>query len=277
MAPPKPPRDVMWTKPAHADNYVGDGLRSLLTPAPRVPPPAYAALVWGVLPVVERLVAVAAGLLCFVAISRAPTVPAVVLGAAVSAAAGGAWAALGASGVLVLALLALLSPVLHELTASFEDDAVAGWVGVSLLVHVATFRYHDDDRATSAPGGPLSLNAAVFASCVLASRLPAEAHVMLLLVASLGAHVLAPVAAGALRAAAPRAYAAGLVGAAAATCAATDALVGRAPATALAVLLVAVGGVAPALFRASHGAKLRRPGPWDLAHVPPEHRDAHSD
>jgi hypothetical protein len=101
--------------------------------------------------------------------------------------------------------------------------------------------------------------------------------VVLLLAASLGVHVLAPVAAGALRAAAPRAYAAVLVGAAAAVCAATGVLVGRAPAAGLAAALVAVGGVAPALFRAAHGAKLRRPGPWDLAHVPPEHRDAHSD
>nr|XP_029542882.1 phosphatidylinositol N-acetylglucosaminyltransferase subunit C [Oncorhynchus nerka] len=63
------------------------------------------------------------------------------------------------------------SPVLRTLTESVCTDTVYAMTALMLLAHLVAFPY-----AQPSPPGSLSLNAALFASVCLASRLPGDLH-----------------------------------------------------------------------------------------------------
>ena len=68
------------------------------------------------------------------------------------------------------------SPVLKTLTESVSTDTVYAMSALMLLAHLVSFPY-----AHPSPTGSLSLNAALFASVCLASRLPGALHTFAML------------------------------------------------------------------------------------------------
>lgn len=79
------------------------------------------------------------------------------------------------------------SPVLKTLTESVSTDTVYAMSAVMLLAHLVSFRY-----AQPSPPGSLSLNAALFASVCLASRLPGALHTFTMLSCALLVFALWP-------------------------------------------------------------------------------------
>ncbi|KAJ7986565.1 hypothetical protein DPEC_G00341190 [Dallia pectoralis] len=63
------------------------------------------------------------------------------------------------------------SPILRTLTESVSTDTVYAMTALMLLAHLVAFPY-----AQPSPPGSFSLNAALFASVCLASRLPGDSH-----------------------------------------------------------------------------------------------------
>lgn len=79
------------------------------------------------------------------------------------------------------------SPVLKTLTESVSTDTVYAMSAVMLLAHLVSFPY-----AQPSPPGSLSLNAALFASVCLASRLPGALHTFAMLSCALLVFALWP-------------------------------------------------------------------------------------
>ncbi|XP_024117591.1 phosphatidylinositol N-acetylglucosaminyltransferase subunit C isoform X2 [Oryzias melastigma] len=79
------------------------------------------------------------------------------------------------------------SPVLKTLTESVSTDTVYAMSSVMLLAHLVAFPY-----AQPSPPGSLSLNAALFASVCLASRLPGSLHTFAMLSCALLVFALWP-------------------------------------------------------------------------------------
>ncbi|XP_076008906.1 phosphatidylinositol N-acetylglucosaminyltransferase subunit C [Genypterus blacodes] len=79
------------------------------------------------------------------------------------------------------------SPILKTLTESVSTDTVYAMSAVMLLAHLVSFPY-----AQPLPPGSLSLNAALFASVCLASRLPGALHTFAMLSCALLVFALWP-------------------------------------------------------------------------------------
>lgn len=79
------------------------------------------------------------------------------------------------------------SPVLKTLTESVSTDTVYAMSALMLLAHLVSFPY-----AQPSPPGSLSLNAALFASVCLASRLPGALHTFAMLSCALLVFALWP-------------------------------------------------------------------------------------
>lgn len=79
------------------------------------------------------------------------------------------------------------SPVLKTLTESVSTDTVYAMSAVMLLAHLVSFPY-----AQPSPRGSLSINAALFASVCLASRLPGALHTFAMLSCALLVFALWP-------------------------------------------------------------------------------------
>lgn len=95
--------------------------------------------------------------------------------------------------VVVAALLMVLSPVLMTLTRSYSDDTI--WALSMLFVTMCLFS-HDYTGRTDRPttfSGTTSLNAAMFASVLLASRLPSTLHVFAVVALSIELFALFPI------------------------------------------------------------------------------------
>ena len=91
--------------------------------------------------------------------------------------AGGAevlWDTLRQCGVITAAIL-LLSPIYQTLTVSYTDDTIWALTMTSLSIHVmmADYNYLNGYASTVKQG--ISINAAIFASILLASRIPSAA------------------------------------------------------------------------------------------------------
>jgi len=78
------------------------------------------------------------------------------------------------SGLLFKLVLLGFSPVLKTLTESFSTDTIWLLTTLAFLLHALTFDYATDSPHLQ---DSLALNAAIFASIMLASRLPSNAHV----------------------------------------------------------------------------------------------------
>ncbi|XP_068174542.1 phosphatidylinositol N-acetylglucosaminyltransferase subunit C [Antennarius striatus] len=93
------------------------------------------------------------------------------------------------------------SPVLKTLTESVSTDTVYAMSAVMLLAHLVSFPY-----AHPSPPGSLSLNAALFASVCLASRLPGALHTFAMLSCALLVFALWPCLLQKLRENTPRQF-----------------------------------------------------------------------
>lgn len=177
-------RKCLWrrnkTNEEEEDNVTDEEtfLKSLRV-APRPGPwgQRYGAAVHGALPVGERVAVVCALAGVFAALRRGTVSAALVLGvdallaAVLLALAHGRRAApalrpLAAAGASTLAL----APALQSLTAAFSSDSVYLAATLLLILHAYAFRYSNTVAGASSPS-VVALNAALFASVLLASRL----------------------------------------------------------------------------------------------------------
>lgn len=84
----------------------------------------------------------------------------------------------------------IFSPVLHTLTDSISTDTIFSLTFVVLLIHLL---FHDYGLSVAMVSGTISLNAAIFGSICLASRLSTSYHAFVLLVISAIFFVLYPI------------------------------------------------------------------------------------
>merc|ERR1712137_138601 len=83
--------------------------------------------------------------------------------------------------VLLLGVLAALSPVLATLTNSFSNDTIYALSIMLMSIHIVSHDYGYVLGSSDNFQAPVSLNAAIFASVLLGSRLPSTTHVFLLM------------------------------------------------------------------------------------------------
>ncbi|KOB69882.1 putative serologically defined colon cancer antigen 10, partial [Operophtera brumata] len=92
--------------------------------------------------------------------------------------------------VLVYLVLGyLLSPILHTLTDTVSTDTIFAWAVIMMLVHLIFFDY---DVPAAIVSKSLSINAAIFASVCLVSRLSSPFDAFVLLTVSVIFFVLSP-------------------------------------------------------------------------------------
>lgn len=92
--------------------------------------------------------------------------------------------------VLVYLVLGyLLSPILHTLTDTVSTDTIFAWAVIMMLVHLIFFDY---DVPAAIVSKSLSINAAIFASVCLVSRLSSPFDAFVLLTVSVIVFVLSP-------------------------------------------------------------------------------------
>uniref|UniRef100_A0A7S1G7J0 Phosphatidylinositol N-acetylglucosaminyltransferase n=1 Tax=Bicosoecida sp. CB-2014 TaxID=1486930 RepID=A0A7S1G7J0_9STRA len=173
------------------------------------------------------------------------------------------------SGALVVTVLLTLSPLLFTLTRSYASDTI--WA-LSITLGVLALSLHDYSADQANPiqfSGSLSLNAAMFASVLLASRLSSTSQVFALLGLSIELFALFPIASRAVRLRSEEAHLAftAVFGA----CAAyllfhTSAII----AWVYLGFVVVITLVAPLLLISVQVHKREIQGPWDIAHVTQE-------
>ncbi|XP_068622359.1 spliceosome-associated protein CWC27 homolog isoform X1 [Battus philenor] len=83
----------------------------------------------------------------------------------------------------------LLSPILHTLTDTVSTDTIYAWAVIMLLIHLIFFDY---DVPAAIVSKSLSINAAIFASVCLVSRLSTPFDAFILLTVSVIFFVLSP-------------------------------------------------------------------------------------
>ena len=153
------------------------------------------------------------------------------------------------------------SPVLKTLTESVSTDTVYAMTAVMLLAHLVSFPY-----AHPSTPGSLSLNAALFASVCLASRLPGALHTFAMLSCALLVFALWPCLLQRLRENAPSHFTGLCVG----VCiAGVGGLGSQSPGGAmlLALALGSVTLVCPLLLVRLQRHKDNIHGPWDEAEI----------
>ncbi|XP_069555247.1 phosphatidylinositol N-acetylglucosaminyltransferase subunit C [Brachyistius frenatus] len=153
------------------------------------------------------------------------------------------------------------SPVLKTLTESVSTDTVYAMSAVMLLAHLVSFPY-----AQPSPPGSLSLNAALFASVCLASRLPGALHTFAMLSCALLVFALWPCMLQRLRENAPNHFTGVCVG----VCVGGVGGLGSQSAGGAVLLALALGSVTllcPLLLVRLQRHKDNIHGPWDEAEI----------
>ena len=168
--------------------------------------------------------------------------------------------------VLVFGAFGLgLSPVLHRLTDTVSTDTIYTTSLCMLLLHLLFHNYDPRRRDASSPNA-LSLNAALFASVCLASRLHSSWDALVLLMISVIAFVLFPMARLGLGSDSPPTLVPALtLGGSAASFGLAYLFSGWIVASAVLGILVFVTLVAPGLFVRWQNHKDTIHGPWDEA------------
>eukprot|EP01116_Phalansterium_solitarium_P003369 TRINITY_DN14188_c0_g1_i2.p1 TRINITY_DN14188_c0_g1~~TRINITY_DN14188_c0_g1_i2.p1 ORF type:complete len:455 (-),score=83.66 TRINITY_DN14188_c0_g1_i2:76-1440(-) len=95
--------------------------------------------------------------------------------------------------VLLFGLVFTLSPVLRTLTNAFSTDTITACTAWLLVTHLAGQDYDYLAGAANHMHAPVALNAAMFASVLLASRLPSNAHVFALVSIAIEVFALGPI------------------------------------------------------------------------------------
>ncbi|XP_054646852.1 phosphatidylinositol N-acetylglucosaminyltransferase subunit C isoform X1 [Dunckerocampus dactyliophorus] len=153
------------------------------------------------------------------------------------------------------------SPVLKTLTESVSTDTVYAMSAVMLLAHLVSFPY-----AHPSPPGSLSLNAALFASVCLASRLPGALHTFAMLSCALLIFALWPCLLMRMRDNAPCHFTSACAGVCVAG-ASGLALQSPGGAVLLALAVLSVTLLCPALLLWLQRHKDNIHGPWDEAEI----------
>jgi hypothetical protein len=187
------------------------------------------------------------------------------------------WAALGATA-------AVLTPVIQSLGSAFEADSLEGLAGALAALHLLSHDYaglprvrgpalSSSDSASAGPmrlsaesalrGGIVSLNAAVFAASLLASRQASLARACILVLTAVQLFVLLPLVRDGLRRDAPWGFVAAT---AVAVVGVAWALVEAAPFLAL---CAAATVMCPLLYYAVQAGIKRPVGAWDCAEEAP--------
>lgn len=94
---------------------------------------------------------------------------------------------------LLYATVFSLSPVLRTLTNSFSDDTITSCTALLLLLHLFFHDYGYVNGDAKKFSAPVSLNAAIFASVLLASRVPSNLHVFGLISIAIELFALFPI------------------------------------------------------------------------------------
>lgn len=95
---------------------------------------------------------------------------------------------------IFLAVLGALSPVLQTLTQSYCNDTIWALTILLAAMHIVSHQYHSTATGLGAEfPGTISLNAAIFASVLLASRLPSTIHVFVFIVLAIQLFALFPI------------------------------------------------------------------------------------
>ena len=94
--------------------------------------------------------------------------------------------------LLLVGWLLCISPVLATLTRTFSDDTICALTLSLFLAHLALYDYEYALAYTSVFRGVVSMNAAVFASVLLAARLPSTPHVFAICFLATQTFVLLP-------------------------------------------------------------------------------------
>ena len=189
------------------------------------------------------------------------------------------------SAVYAFGTLLILSPVLRTLTMSWSEDTIYAMTVILLFTHAIVHDYgyiyrerdageklhdnlHDLSRVWRQVDNTLSLNAAMFAAVILASRLDTVTHVFAFIFLAITGFMMLPTAQKCVYMLNPTfynkhmtlitiafteivllCYGGGLLGALYAVC----------------IFFVAI--VCPFLFVKCHSLRTELKGPWDIAHV----------
>ncbi|EGG24433.1 RhoGAP domain-containing protein [Cavenderia fasciculata] len=95
--------------------------------------------------------------------------------------------------ILLFGTVYALSPVLRTLTNSFSDDTIWALTFILLLAHLFFHDYGYTNGESERFQAPISLNAAIFASVLLGSRLPSIIHVFVLISFAIEMFALFPI------------------------------------------------------------------------------------
>jgi len=95
--------------------------------------------------------------------------------------------------VLIFCTLFALSPVLKTLTEPFSEDTIIACTLFLLFSHLVFHDYSFVNGYADSFSAPISLNAAIFASVLLASRLNSTLHVFSLISVSIEVFALSPI------------------------------------------------------------------------------------
>ncbi|CDJ60920.1 phosphatidylinositol N-acetylglucosaminyltransferase subunit, putative [Eimeria maxima] len=102
------------------------------------------------------------------------------------------------SAIIVFGVLRILAPVLQTLTQSFSDDTVISLTSICLLIHIPlndySYVYRNPETIDEPLGRLMSLNVALFANVLLASRLSTSTEVFAFLFFGIEVFALAPMA-----------------------------------------------------------------------------------
>lgn len=102
------------------------------------------------------------------------------------------------SAVIVVGVLRILAPVLQTLTQSFSDDTVISLTSICLLIHIPlndySYVYRNPGIIDEPLGRLMSLNVALFANVLLASRLSTSTEVFAFLFFGIEVFALSPMA-----------------------------------------------------------------------------------
>ena len=94
--------------------------------------------------------------------------------------------------ILLVGWLLCMSPVVATLTRTFSDDTICALTFSLFLVHLALHDYAYALNYSSVFRGSISMNAALFASVLLAARLPSTPHVFAVMLLATQTFVLLP-------------------------------------------------------------------------------------
>lgn len=199
----KPWRKVLYEDQGYADNYTAPSFLAQLQRNKFVRIVSYSEAIYGASRVQQQVSLVIIFLMIFYLLHEDQLQPENVLGPTTTLTVLGYLYSIAKSGTHVRKILEngkmvlgvfffgfIFSPLLHTLTFSISTDTIYSTTFVVMLVHLIFFDYGLDAYMVS---NAISLNAAIFATICLSSRLATTFHSFVLLTVAVKCFVLLPV------------------------------------------------------------------------------------